>query len=251
MSYTQQLGCRTESSGSLSGQASAAAGLLAEAMPTGVVFTTRSAAARAAASSGLPPAQASACSCGAQARQSSRKAVSASGLRPASWMLPKPRSTRPATTARALPPQPSTTARLPLQVVPPRRRGAQKPSTSVLVPCQPPPAMGTRTFTAPSRCARGLSSRVRPATLCLWGMVTLRPRQSMASRPRTTAASSAAGVGRARNTQSSPIACSAAFCITGEREWCTGSPSTPTSAVVPRMLGKPLTLGRVLFGNHT
>ena len=47
-----------------------------------------------------------------------------------------------------------------------------------------------------------------------------------------------------------------AFCITGESEWCTGLPSTPTMAVVPLMAGCWLTgvFGgwvRERFGNHT
>ena len=216
------------------GQAAAASGLLAEAMPTGVVFTSRSQAAMASARAVPSWAQCRGWSCGAQAWQSCWNASRASGLRPASAMELKPSSTRPATTARALPPQPSTTARWPGAVVP--RRGAMKPSTSVLVPNQPPPSIGTSTFTAPSRCASGLSSRVSAATLCLWGMVTFRPRQPMASRPCTTVASCSAGAGRARNTQLRPISHRAAFCITGEREWCTGWPSTPAMAVVPERL---------------
>jgi hypothetical protein len=207
-------------------------------MPTGVVFTTRSAAARASLRPG-PSLQGRASGAVASPANSATNARRASGRRPATCTPASPRSIRPATTARALPPQPSTTARRLAPARPCSRRGARNPSPSVLVPHQPPSARRTRVFTAPSRRASGLSSVQREATACLWGRVMLRPRQSSASRARTTPASSGAGAGRARYTQSRPSSSRAALCMAGESECRTGSPSTPTRAVVPEIAGRP------------
>ena len=200
-----------------------------------MVLTTRSARARASARAALPSAHSSPRSWGAQLWQVASRAARRSLLRPAMAIELQPSSTRAATTALALPPQPSTTARRPCQFCSVLRRGAKKPSTSVFSPSQPPCWCRTKVFTAPTRCARGERLRQRPATACLWGRVTLRPRQSMASSPCTTAASWSALVGMARYTQLSPSSTRAALCIAGDREWRTGSPRTPARAVLPEI----------------
>ena len=68
-----------------------------------------------------------------------------------------PRSPSAATTARAVPPAPSTTARLPSMLAPPRTSASQQPSPSVFAPRNAPVSPKTMVFTDPERCA--ISSR--------------------------------------------------------------------------------------------
>jgi hypothetical protein len=71
-------------------------------------------------------------------------------------------------------------------------------------------------------------------------MVMLSPLQPTLRSPFTTVARSFALQGSAKKHQSSPIALRAAFCITGDSEWLTGWPNSPTIAVVPLIIPFPL-----------
>jgi len=91
--------------------------------------------------------------------------------------------------ARAAPPAPSSKTGPAAGFTPCARRFARKPQPSVLLPVMRP-SRNTSRFTAPARCALGstLSQIANAARLC--GMVTLRPANPAAARPRTAVAKS-------------------------------------------------------------
>ena len=97
------------------------------------------------------------------------------------------------------------------------------------------PSRKRRVFAAPAASTSGerLSQRSAAASLC--GIVTLAPTAPSAASPCTAAASCGEGTRNATYAQSIPSSRIAAFCIAGERECSTGSPSTHASPVVARI----------------
>src|SRR5205807_2166620 len=131
-------------------------------------------------------------------------------------------------TARAAPPVP-TSSQLPPPSAPSCRSALRMPATSVLSPTSAPRSV-QNVLHAPTR-AHSSVFRVRhrsAASLC--GTVTF-PAPPTAGSTASRPGSAAAGVGRATYTASIPSARIAAFCITGESEWATGSPSTTSRRV--------------------
>src|SRR5262249_3553657 len=95
------------------------------------------------------------------------------------------------------------------------------------------PSRTTSVFTEPARSADSSSSWQNGITPALCGVVTLAPAKPSAARPATASPSAAWSTGSGTYAQSSPRAAKAAFCIRGDSDPDTGSPSSPTSVVVP------------------
>ena len=186
-------------------------------MPTGVVFTTRSA-----------PRSASAMNSSAVvlcAGPSATSAAARSGVRDQMAQWHSGHALMAATTARAEPPAPSTATltafgRLPSSA----RTASSKPPTSVLSPCSMP-STDHQVFTAPSRRASGVNSSQSAATDSLCGIVTL-PAACAATSARSVSARFAALTSTAAYKIFRPAARSAAFWNTGESECATGCPSS-------------------------
>ena len=98
----------------------------------------------------------------------------------------------PQRTARAAPPAPSTTARLPAGTTPCSANPARNPTTSVLCPIRVPSVCTTTVFTARIRRASSLSASISSMISVLNGIVTLNP-TTPASRSPYTAEESAPG----------------------------------------------------------
>ncbi len=127
-------------------------------MPTDVAFTTRSAAARSAASSSARPTRPR-----SPARAAATAARSAVRFTTVTWRAPA--AARAPTTARAAPPAPSTTQRRSAGTKPTGSSAseARKPTPSVLWPTSRDPSRTTQ-FTASRARACSLSSSTRWAT---------------------------------------------------------------------------------------
>ena len=97
-------------------------------------------------------------------------------------------------------------------------------------PRQPSPSATTQ-LTAPSRAAKGDRRATRRAASSLWGMVTESPRRPSVLAPARAAAVWPAGTRNPTETQSRPSSAKAVLCRSGESEWATGSPMTPTTVV--------------------
>ena len=85
-------------------------------------------------------------------------------------------------------------------------------------------------FTASSRRAVSLHSSTRAATAALCGMVTDSPRMPAARIASSAAAASPGATSKAKERQrpARPRAAKALACSSGESEWATGLPITPT-----------------------
>src|SRR5690242_3956522 len=132
-------------------------------------------------------------------------------------------------TARAAPPVPTTSQRPPPSA-PSRRSESRMPATSVLSPTRAPCSV-QKVLHAPTRAHRSVLRVTHRSTASLCGSVTL-PAAPTAASAESTVASAAAGVGSATYTASRPSATIAAFCMTGDSEWATGSPSTTSRRVL-------------------
>src|SRR5918997_7191864 len=205
-------------------------------IPSGVAFTTRSAAGTSAAVPTRPRLPAS---------WAARAAGSGDRLTTATSAAPAPPRAR--ATARPAPPAPTTTHRRPDTSTPrSSRRASRKPAPSVLSPTSSSPRRNTQ-FTAPSSAATVVRSSTASQTAALWGIVTESPpipsvrMAATASPPRPVAPSNAA------YTQSRSAAAKAAFRIVGESEWRTGLPTTAARRVVPVITpGAPSALAGIL-----
>src|SRR5918997_446656 len=181
-------------------------------IPSGVAFTTRSAAGTSAAVPTRPRLPAS---------WAARAAGSGDRLTTALAAAPAPPRAR--ATARPAPPAPTTTHRRPASSTPrSRRRASRNPAPSVLSPTSRSPCRNTQ-FTAP----RSAATAVRSSTA------------SWTARPSATS--------NAVYTQSRPAAAKAAFMIVGESEWRTGVPTTAARCVAPEITpGSPSALAGLL-----
>ena len=100
--------------------------------------------------------------------------------------------------------------------------------------------------TRPSRITSVLTDSTAPSTssqsattASLCGVVTLAPRNPIATIPRTASSSCSGATPSGTYATSSASAAKAAFCIRGEREPTFGSRRSPTRAVVPPITTQP------------
>src|SRR5918997_659525 len=205
-------------------------------IPSGVAFTTRSAAGTSAAVPTRPRLPAS---------WAARAAGSGDRLTTATSAAPAPPRAR--ATARPAPPAPTTTHRRPATSTPwSRRRSSRNPAPSVLSPTSRSPCRNTQ-FTAPRSAATAVRSSTASWTAPLWGIVTDRPPMPSVRMAATTSAPRPSATSNAVYTQSRPAAAKAAFMIVGESEWRTGLPTTAARCVAPEITpGSPSALAGLL-----
>ena len=143
-----------------------------------------------------------------------------------------PASASSVTIARAAPPAPSTTTRLPFGSVPASvRRPRRKPLPSVFSPINRSPSRRT-VFTAPMIAALGAVWSRYWITETLCGMVRLRPRIPNARTPSMASRRSQGFTSTVRYRQFNPSAWNAASCMAPVGFSATGCPKQPTSSAL-------------------